>query len=238
LRIVALTLALAVAPAALAQSLTLSGACPGPVDITVTGVTPGASVIIVAGSGVGSTPIPAGGCAGVDTGLDGPLRKFGPLRDADRDGVVNIRPTIPRDVCGQMLVAVDSESCGVSAPRGFGGDAEPFDNELWVDGYAYAAIDDAPVYSAYGDWINTCQTDPYPLPEGWEIVPNFPGVEDIIYTGAWGTHCMLVEAGCTYGTSNYSYGNCYEPCGLMGDDGAGNYWATSCSRRVMIRRPL
>lgn len=113
----------------------------------------------------------------------------------------------------------------------------PLDNELIDGAFAYASIDDAPVDAAYGAWINTCQTNPLPIPEGWEIVPNFPGVENVIYRGRWATHCMLVEGGCTYGTLNYSFGNCYAPCGLMGSDGI-NYWATSCSRRVMIRRPL
>jgi hypothetical protein len=121
---------------------------------------------------------------------------------------------------------------------GGGGGATPFVNELWVGGYAYASIDDAPVGAGYGAWINTCQTDPRPLPAGWEIAPNDPGMQDIIYMGGWSTHCMLVAGGCTYGTFNYSYGNCYEPCGLMGSDGLGNFWATSCSRRVLIRRPL
>ena len=193
---------------------------------------------IIAGTGRGSTPIPGGPCAGMDSGLAGPLNVFGPMRDADRDGVVRIRPDIPPPACGYTLAAIDLSTCGISSPRAFLGGAEPFDNELWADGWAYASIDDAPVDADYGTWINTCQTDPMPVPEGWEIVPNFAGVEDVIYEGGWGTHCMLVEGGCTYGTFNYTYGNCWEPCGLTGDDGAGNYWATSCARRVMIRRPL
>ncbi|MFT5454796.1 MAG: hypothetical protein ACI9K2_001274 [Myxococcota bacterium] len=145
------------------------------------------------------------------------------------DGEPRIHPDA-EEVCENGI----DENCDGIDDRCFA----PLVNEMpWGDGWVYASIDDAPVYAGYGAWINTCQTDPFPIPYGWEIVPlGVAGIEDIIYNGAWGTHCMLIEDGCTFGTSNYSYGNCYEPCGLMGTDGV-NYWATSCSRRVMIRRP-
>jgi hypothetical protein len=180
--------------------------------------------------------MPGGPCAGDTTDMAG-LGYVTTLR-ADGAGNLSARPDIAGRLCGASVQFLDASSCGLSNRQVFGGGAVILENELVVDGYAYASIDDAPVDAAYDEWINTCQTDPMPVPEGWEIVPNFDGVEDIIFMGGWGTHCLLVEGGCTYGTFNYSFGNCYEPCGLMGDDGLGNYWATSCSRRVMIRRPL
>ncbi len=223
--------------AAQAQSLTVAGACPGPMDISASGLTPGGSVAVLTGRGAGSDVLPGGPCADAVTDLGG----VGYATSIRADGAGNIlaRPAIGAGKCGASVQFLDLSTCSLTNRATFGGgEAEPFENELWVDGYAYASIDDAPVDAGYGTWINNCQTDPYPLPEGWEIVPNEPGIEDIIFMGGWSTHCMLVEGGCTYGTFNYSFGNCFEPCGLMGDDGAGSYWATSCSRRVMIRRPL
>ncbi|MFT4623205.1 MAG: hypothetical protein ACI8PZ_001861 [Myxococcota bacterium] len=223
-----------------AQTLATAGSCPGDITVTVDGLTPGATAVFLLGpAGEGSDVIGIGGCAGTVTGLAG--LRFGTRITADGGGMISATPYVGDPACDMPIQVLDTATCSLSNvdTAGSADGFEIVDNELLPgDGYAYASIDDAPVIADYGTWINNCQTDPMPLPDGWSIAPNTPGIEDIIYAGGWSTHCMLVEGGCTYGTYNYGYGNCYEPCGLMGDDGFGNYWATSCSRRVMIRRPL
>ena len=101
------------------------------------------------------------------------------------------------------------------------------------DGYHYASIDDAPVFGDYGTWVNNCQTDPENIPIGWELAVDAPGIADIIFSGGWSTHCMFA-GDCSYGTYNYGHGDC--GCGYYDNDGV-NWWVTSCSRRMLVRRP-
>ncbi len=98
-----------------AVGLTTEGACPGVVTIEIAGGV-GASYVIAAGDGFGSTTIPAGACAGTELGVEsaGPLTKFGPLTDADGDGIVSMRPSLPLGVCGKHLQAINIATCEVS----------------------------------------------------------------------------------------------------------------------------
>ena len=100
------------------------------------------------------------------------------------------------------------------------------------DGYHYASIDDAPVFGDYGTWDNDCQTDPQSIPIGWELAVDEPGIDAIIFSGGWSTHCMFA-GDCSYGTYNYGLGGC--GCGYYDNDGD-NWWVTSCSRRMLVRR--
>ncbi|MFT4627783.1 MAG: L-ascorbate oxidase [Myxococcota bacterium] len=106
---------LALLTTAQAQTLTLEGECPGPVEITLSDLTPGGSVFVVAGDGPGARPIPSGPCAGISTGLSAPLTPFGPIRDSDGDGVISLTPSIPAPFCDLPFVAIDLASCGVSS---------------------------------------------------------------------------------------------------------------------------
>ncbi|MFT4626001.1 MAG: hypothetical protein ACI8PZ_004672 [Myxococcota bacterium] len=161
-----------------ATDLTLDGACPGPVLFEVTDMTPGGRVAVLAGSGPGAAPIPGGPCRDVSSGLAGPLRFFGPLADIDVDGVLAFRPDVPLGLCSRSLVAVDLETCEVSAPVEFG--AEPGAVMRWEDattgscpsdihvrfGEIAAAMPDGPIdvtitahqidpAAGYGDWEAT-----------------------------------------------------------------------------------
>lgn len=140
-------------------SLSISGACPGPMDIVTTGVMPGTNVVIVTGSGIGSAPLPGGPCAGMDSGLSGRLNWYGPLR-ADGGGVASVSPSIPGPVCSLYAVAVDTATCGVSAPVPFASDlpaectdyedlTEPDRHVDWV--YDYARCDSW--ISPSGEWF-------------------------------------------------------------------------------------
>lgn len=145
--------------------------------------------------------------------------------DEDGDGVCDVL-----DACPGFDDAIDEDGSGV--PDGC--DGADLSNEVIWDGYRYASIDDVPVDAGYGEF-GTCQTDPMPIPEGWEIAEYVGGIEDFIHAYGWSTHCMILADGCSYGTFNYGSGDC--ACGVMGTDGT-NWWAVSCSRRMLIRRPL
>ncbi|MFT4624357.1 MAG: hypothetical protein ACI8PZ_003016 [Myxococcota bacterium] len=145
--------ALLVSPAAFAATLSLGAGCPGPVDISVTG-TPGGSYLIVAADSLGSTTVPSGACRGAEIGIEGSPSVFGPFRDADRDGVFALSPTVPLSACRKQLVAIDLETCESSRPTTFPGDIAPnpecsayadmtdaFRNVDWE--YDYARCDNA-----------------------------------------------------------------------------------------------
>jgi hypothetical protein len=145
--------------------------------------------------------------------------------DADGDGVCDAL-----DACAGFDDAIDEDGSGV--PDGC--DGSDLENEVIWEDYRYASIDDVRVDAGYGE-DGTCQTDPYPVPDGWEIAEYMDGIEDFINSHGWSTHCMILADGCSYGTFNYGLGGC--GCDVMETDGT-NWWATSCSRRMFIRRPL
>ena len=117
-----LALALALPATALAGGplVTVDGSCPGPVVFDMIGLTPGGLVAVVAGPDDGSAPIPAGPCAGVDTGLSAPLRWSAPFR-ADGTGSATLTPNVPDVACDMHFAVVDVSSCFVSPTETFGG---------------------------------------------------------------------------------------------------------------------
>ncbi len=102
--------------AALAQSLTVTGTCPGTLDLEVTAVTPGGTTMLVASSAVGPGTLPGGLCEGLELGLLPPLSRAGPLVDGDGDGVVSLSRLVPPAVCRLHMVAVDLDACTASEP--------------------------------------------------------------------------------------------------------------------------
>ena len=114
-----------------AQSLALTGACPGDVELSVTDATPGTDLMLLVGRGEGAAPVPGGPCRDVDTGLAGPLRKFGPFRDSDGDGALTLRPRLSGDACLGTFAFIDVETCGVSNSEQFG-DPVPVGNVIYV----------------------------------------------------------------------------------------------------------
>ena len=103
-----------------ATTLTLGGECPGPATIEITG-TPGGTFVLVAGDAAGSTTIPGGSCAGLDLGVEseGVLSKFGPLIDADGDGVITMTPDLPEAACTMSMQALNTTECTVSNVEDF-----------------------------------------------------------------------------------------------------------------------
>ncbi len=103
--------ALALAPLAGAQTLTLTGSCPGLFDLEVSGVTAGGSVAILYTSrGEGEGLLPGGPCR--DTAVDILEPRFAAsVRDTDLDGIVRLRPAFRPETCGAIVQAVDLETC-------------------------------------------------------------------------------------------------------------------------------
>ena len=143
---------LALPASALAVDLSISGACPGPMDIVVTDAAPGSNVVVVTGSGPGAAPLPAGPCAGMSSGLAGPLNWHGPLR-TDGRGSASVRPSIPGPVCSLSAVAVDIATCEISPVRPFSAELPPQCTDYIELGEADRNVDWAYDYARCDDWI-------------------------------------------------------------------------------------
>lgn len=92
-------------------SLTITGACPGPVTIDVAGMTPAGSVAMAYGP-AGVFVIPSGPCAG--TVIDIGVPTLAGFFVADASGAISISTTLPGAVCGLTVQAVDMTTCAVS----------------------------------------------------------------------------------------------------------------------------
>ncbi len=146
---------LAATLAAASPAMLVTGdACPGEVDVAVTGLTPGGQVAFLTGASVGSDPLPMGFCDGMISGLAGPGLVF-VTTDADGDGALSFRPSLPESACDRQVVVVDRTSCTASAPVSL----TPLPESVWladtpVDGWA-ASGGDIPVefvnYVFYAD---------------------------------------------------------------------------------------
>ncbi|MDA1260647.1 MAG: hypothetical protein O3A20_08485 [Planctomycetota bacterium] len=119
--ILALTAALFAAPTSLdaapvplaTLTLSVTGTCPGTQTLHVTGATPNANVAIIHGI-AGRTLRTRQPCAGAMIPLSFP--RLGALRTADGSGNVNVVLNTAAGACGRTVVAVDVNSCEVSAP--------------------------------------------------------------------------------------------------------------------------
>ncbi|MFT4622613.1 MAG: hypothetical protein ACI8PZ_001269 [Myxococcota bacterium] len=105
--------ALSIAGTANAQSLDMSGDCPGTVDISISGFTPGGTaVFLFGGAGEGSDVIGRGACAGTPTGLAG--MRFATRIAADDAGNAAFSPTFPDGRCDTPVQVLDVSSCTLS----------------------------------------------------------------------------------------------------------------------------
>ena len=108
--------------AALADPLLdVSGACPGPVDITVDDLTPGGRFVVLQGLGLDDDTLAFTRCAGIRTGLAGIRHLASGWTD---DGRARFRPTLTGGRCTVAIQVLDLETCTLSDPwiLGAGGD--------------------------------------------------------------------------------------------------------------------
>ncbi|MFT4627746.1 MAG: hypothetical protein ACI8PZ_006433 [Myxococcota bacterium] len=134
--LVASTTAFAGAPP---PTLSLDGACPGPIDISIT-LSAGSTATVLYASGTGSSTLPFGRCAGVATGLDSGRWAFN-APDGDGDGALSFSPSVPDAACGQWLQVLDTTTCLLSDAVEIGAVGAPADcdpaTEVEADGRCY-----------------------------------------------------------------------------------------------------
>jgi len=92
-------------------ALSMTGTCPGVMNISVTGATAAGSVALAYGN-AGSFTLPSGSCAGLVLDIANPT--LAAFFTADSAGSVAISPNIPGAVCGLTLQAVDMATCSKS----------------------------------------------------------------------------------------------------------------------------
>jgi hypothetical protein len=95
-------------------NIDIDGACPGPATIHVDHASPNARIAIARARGPGSFVIPSGHCAGVNLNLASPA--IATTGVASAGGEKTWTPTLAAPACGQWLVAIDLDTCRVSAP--------------------------------------------------------------------------------------------------------------------------
>jgi hypothetical protein len=92
-------------------TLSASGVCPGPVQISLSGATANGDVAFAYGP-AGSFVIPSGVCIGTSIDIGSPT--LAGIFSADASGNYSIAPTLPAGLCGLTLQAVDMTTCAVS----------------------------------------------------------------------------------------------------------------------------
>lgn len=105
-------LSILLASAALAQSLSITGTCPGATEIQADGLTPGGSYSVLAAPSAGSTSLTGGPCAGTPTGLDAPSRRAGGV--ASPAGFALLSPSLPAAACGRAMQILDMNTCALT----------------------------------------------------------------------------------------------------------------------------
>ncbi len=110
-----------IAAVASAQSLVVSGSCPGVVELTVEDVTEGGEVLFVGGPDGGQAALVDGECAGTVTGLGRSARQIGPL-PVVAPGIVAASPRIGNRQANWLVQAVDLSTCTVTEPVAICGD--------------------------------------------------------------------------------------------------------------------
>ncbi|MFT4625443.1 MAG: hypothetical protein ACI8PZ_004111 [Myxococcota bacterium] len=130
--------AVSAAGAAGAQTLDMSGECPGVVDISISGFTPGGTAVFLFGAaGEGSDVIGIGSCAGTVTGLAGV--RFAARVEADGAGNASFSPSVGDARCDTPVQVLDTSTCTLSnvdtAASGVPGDINTFEwngREGWL----------------------------------------------------------------------------------------------------------
>lgn len=238
----------ALALSAAAATVTVGGDCPGLATFTITG-TPGAQFLLLAGRGVGSTVIPGpGSCSDLDLdlGLSTPIRRFGPFRDADFDGEVVLRPSLPDSACDSTFAVLDLSACEVSPPATLAPEREgrlvflsselfdgDFGGALGADLECQRLADAAGLGGTYMAWLGDSTTSPnlrfsrdggpFVLLDGTEIATDWADLTD----GTLASPITLTELG---GAMPASYpGICgFDDAVWSGADAYGDAYDNNC----------
>ena len=99
--------------AATAQTLTVTGSCPGPMTFDVTGALPDSQLGFLTADGPGTEVVPTGTCEGTELGLAGDLVPRLVLT-SDGSGQASLSADLPQEVCGSWAQVLDLGDCGTS----------------------------------------------------------------------------------------------------------------------------
>jgi hypothetical protein len=99
---------------AYAITLDVTGSCPGVVNIDITDGTVEGRYTMFYARAEGGDLVPAGGCSGTATGLDGANWGF-TMPDYDRDGTMSFAPEVTEAACSMSLQVMDATTCEMSA---------------------------------------------------------------------------------------------------------------------------
>lgn len=95
--------------------LSLTGACPGRIDVLVEGATPFGTIVLLTSRLAGTMVVPVGPCAGVPLGLDRRGARAITYTSADAAGdFFHGGVSVAGPICGQAFQALDQATCQVS----------------------------------------------------------------------------------------------------------------------------
>ncbi len=92
--------------------LQITGSCPGVIRANFSDFTPGGRIALAAARRVGAAPIPGGPCAGTLFNLSAP--RLLTTLTADARGELVLSSQLSQGVCGQLVQAVDLDTCEVT----------------------------------------------------------------------------------------------------------------------------
>ena len=126
--------------------LTLTGTCPGVVDLEITGVTPFGQVALLRAVAEGTAVLQAGSCAGTEIGLEDPVLVG--VVGVDGVGSFSAAPDVPVRLCGSLLQAIDLTTCQPSNVTDIPAEGS------WYDSYDFAAEQVAAYWPFDGDSVD------------------------------------------------------------------------------------
>ena len=108
-----------------------------------------------------------------------------------------------------------------------------------IGSYDWATLDNASP-DAVAPSKAQCQEKPYYIPLGWEVAPNDETSKSVIANKTWGTNCLAVKDGATYGTlttkADGFTGSCpVHSCVVKPEEAC--YHPNYCGLRLLLRRP-
>jgi hypothetical protein len=106
--------------ASAAPVVTASGSCPGATTIELRGIEADGKVALLSAAAEGTFAIPTGGCLGVTTHLDHPSIAYRGTHLADAAGSLDLSVSLPAGACGQLVQAIDLQTCELSNVSGLG----------------------------------------------------------------------------------------------------------------------
>jgi len=95
------------------MSLSVEGECPGVITVDLDGATLFGDVTFARALAPGSSVLPGGGCAGATLDLEAPTR-LGTVT-ADSEGRVQFSREVSAGLCGALIQAIDTSTCGISS---------------------------------------------------------------------------------------------------------------------------